>query len=57
MLGHGRQRGKDDKGMLDEPPHVVVGFMLRSLERIGSQVELPSSQFTEAPPLSAGGNR
>ena len=34
-----RLRGNEHKGALDEPADVIAGFVLGSLERIGSQVE------------------
>ena len=39
MLPDDRLRRDEHEGMLDEPPDVVAGFMLRPLERIGSEVE------------------
>src|SRR5262245_14873885 len=39
MLRHDRLRRNDHEGVLDEPAHVVAGFVLRALERVGAQVE------------------
>ncbi len=39
MLSHDRLRRDDHECVLDEPSHVVAGFVLRPLERIGAQIE------------------
>ena len=39
MLAHDRLRGDQHKGVLDEPPDVVAGFVLSPLERVGPEVE------------------
>ncbi len=39
MLADDRLRGDEHERMLDEPAHVIAGFVLGPFERIGSQVE------------------
>src|SRR5207302_10586854 len=39
MLSHDRLRRDDHERVLDEPPHVVAGLVLRPLEGIRAQIE------------------
>ena len=43
MLPDDRLRGNEHEGVLDEPLHIVAGFVLGPLERVGSQVEQRSA--------------
>src|ERR1700752_2740486 len=41
VLRHNRLRRDKQEGVIDEPAHIISGFVLGPLKRIGAQVEYP----------------
>jgi len=48
MLRHERPCRHEHKGLLDEPAHIVAGFVLCPFERVGNFGELPGVRVAAA---------